>query len=114
MNLNYKVNLRFEFLRIFGLGFEKISYVADLLGLGYHFFVQNLNLYFFEVISFLIKFFFIIDDRLKFLIRQQILKFIDIRMVKGIRMTRNLPVRGQRTHSNAKQNKYYKKLNEEK
>jgi len=108
-SLNYKANLRSGFAKVYGIGNERASYMADALGLGTKFYVKNLNFYIFEVMSFLFKLYFITDDRLKFLIKQQTIKFFDIKLVKGVRFHKGLPIRGQRTHSNAKQVKYYKK-----
>jgi small subunit ribosomal protein S13 len=108
-SLNYKINIRSGFSKVYGIGTARASFMADALGLGLKFYVKNLNFYIFEVISYLFKLYLIIDDRLKFLIKQQTIKFFEIKSIRGVRFNKGLPVRGQRTHSNAKQVKYYKK-----
>lgn len=106
---NYKSNIRFELGKIYGIGYERSSKIVDFLGLGKNSYMNILNYYMFEVISVMFRIYYITDDRLQFLIRQQMLKLLEIKSVKGVRFSRGLPIRGQRTHSNSKQTKYHKK-----
>jgi len=106
---SYKGNVRFELTKIYGIGLQRSSKIADLIGISNYYFMDNLNYFFFELFSMMFKLFFITDDRLKYLIKQQMRKLLDIKSVKGIRFSRGLPIRGQRTHTNCKQNKYYKR-----
>jgi len=103
----FKTNLRFELPRIYGIGYQRASKVADLIGLSRYFTTDNMNYFFFEVSSILFKLYYFTDDRLRFLIKQQIRRLLEIKSIKGLRLSRGLPVRGQRTHSNCKQNKYH-------
>lgn len=67
-NLKYNINLRSELRRIYGIGYIRVNYIVDLFGIGKFFYVKNLNYYYFDGILVIIKLFFIIDDRLKYLI----------------------------------------------
>jgi len=104
-----KSNLRFQLRKIYGIGYERSSKVADSIGLGKNLYFFRINYYIFEIFNIMFRISYITDDRLKFLIKQQMLRFLDIKLVKGIRFSKGLPIRGQRTHSNCKQTKYYKK-----
>jgi small subunit ribosomal protein S13 len=105
----YKSNARFELSKVYGVGYERASKIADLIGLGQSTFLYLINYYVFEVFSVFFRIYYITDDRLKFLIKQQMSKLLEIKSIKGIRFSKGLPIRGQRTHSNSKQTKYYKK-----
>lgn len=107
--LNYKVNLRSELSKIYGVGNIRANYVVDLFGIGKSFITKYLNYYLFDGISAIFKIFFIIDDRLKFLIRQRMTFYLSLKLLRGTRFSKGLPVKGQRTHSNAHQQKYLKK-----
>jgi ribosomal protein S13 len=104
-----KSNIRFELRKIYGIGYERSSKVADFIGLGKNSYLYILNYYMFELFSVIFRMYYLTDDRLRFLIKQQMLRFLDIKSIKGIRFFKGLPIRGQRTHSNCKQTKYYKK-----
>jgi small subunit ribosomal protein S13 len=106
---SYKRNIRFQLAKVYGIGYQKSSKIADLIGISNYLFMDRLNYFFFELFSMIFKLYYITDDRLKFLIRQQMQKFLEIKSIRGIRFSRGLPVRGQRTHTNCKQNKYYKR-----
>jgi len=109
ISFDYKSNVRFELSKIYGIGYERAAKVADLIGLGKSTFFYILNYYMFELFSVIFRIFYLTDDRLKLLIKQQMLRFLEIKSVKGIRFSKGLPIIGQRTHSNCKQTKYYKK-----
>jgi len=104
-----KSNVRFGLKKIYGIGFERSSKVADSIGVGRSTFFFIINYYIFECFSVLFRLSYYTDDRLKFLIRRQMLILLEIKSRRGIRFSKGLPVRGQRTHSNTKQTKYYKR-----
>ena len=108
---NY-VNFRWALIVIKGIGFEKVSYLSDLLGLNVKISLNSINFYVFEAISFLIKYFYKTDVVLKTIIKNRRKLLYTMNLIKAIRYFRKVPVRGQRTHSNGKCTKY-RKLDEE-
>lgn len=75
--------------------------ISTKLGLSYPFFINNLNLYNFSLIFFLLKNLTLSEVRLKRVIGNNIKNLSDIVSYAGARHTLNLPVRGQRTRTNA-------------
>jgi len=71
------------------------------LGLAYPFFINNLNFYNFSVIFFLLKNLTLSEVRLKRYVANNIKFLRDINSYKGVRHSLHLPVRGQRTRTNA-------------
>lgn len=107
---NKPINLAFQ--SIFGLGFKNISLVFKKLGFCQNLKVENLSK---KQISSLIK----KINSLNILLANDLLKFkslnfnklISIKSIKGYRKSIGLPVRGQRTHTNAKTARKMKFLN---
>lgn len=98
--LQFNRRVRDSFSDIYGIGFEKASYVCDLLGLGTSFYINSLNRYFYELMANIFKYYYILDDRLKSFLMQRLLFFVENRRLAGIRLSKGLPNRGQRTQSN--------------
>jgi len=71
------------------------------MGIGYPFFLQNINSYYFSILSFLLKGFVVSDVRIKRRINMSINKLVDNGSYIGMRHSLTLPVHGQRTRSNA-------------
>jgi len=42
----FKTNLRFELARIYGIGYQRASKIADLIGLSNYFTMDNMNYFF--------------------------------------------------------------------
>jgi len=103
--LQYDRRLRDALSAIFGVGHEKASYVCDTLGLGSSFNINLLNNYYYEVIVIIFKYNYILDDRLRNILHQRVSFFEECRLIKGLRLRKGLPVRGQRTQTNS-QNAY--------
>lgn len=99
-NLPYGRRLRDSLTSIYGVGFQKSSYICDTLGLGLTFNINLLNSYFYEAIVLLLKNYYIVDDRLKNIVNQRINFFYENRRIVGLRLFKGLPVHGQRTHTN--------------
>lgn len=97
---------------IFGIGNQKGSFLLSFLGLAQNISTRFLNFYYFEVLSTLMKFFYITEDRLRVAIKLRINEFNKLYIRRGMRFFKNLPVRGQRTHTNAHQRKYLKLCDE--
>lgn len=93
----------FALQKIFGLGKYRVQLICKKAGLAYNCKISNLTN---EQIIQLVKTIeitkFVISNELK---KNQALllnNFIDIKLYKGLRRLKGLPVRGQRTHTNAK------------
>lgn len=98
--LKYNRRVRDSLTGIYGVGFQKASYVCDFLGLGNSFYINSLNKYFYELIVIIFKYYYILEERLKNLIFQRLDYFLETRRITGLRLLKGLPVRGQRTQSN--------------
>lgn len=75
--------------------------ITTKLGFAYPYFINNLNFYNFSVIYFLLKNLSLSEVRLKRVIRNNIKNLYNMKSYKGIRHFLNLPLRGQRTRTNA-------------
>ena len=80
------------------------------MGLGLSFQTKYLSKYYFEMSTVIMKNLYIVDYRLKNLIKQRLEYFLELRLRKGIRLFKGLAIRGQRTHSNCKTLKRTKPL----
>jgi ribosomal protein S13 len=100
--LQFNRRVRDSVSAVYGLGFERASYVCDLLGLGASLNINSLNRYFYELMANIMKYNYFLDDRLKNFLMQRIVFFIENRRVAGVRLGKGLPNRGQRTHTNRK------------
>jgi len=98
--LKYNRRVRDSLIDIYGVGFQKASYVCDFLGLGNSFNINLLNTYFYELMIIIFKYYYILEERLRNLIFQRLDFFLEIRRIVGLRLWKGLPVRGQRTQSN--------------
>lgn len=98
--LPYNCRLRDSLTTIYGVGFQRSSYICDSLGLGLMFNINFMNNYFYEAIIIILKYFYIVDERLKNIIYQRLVFFFENRRIAGLRLFKGLPVRGQRTHTN--------------
>jgi small subunit ribosomal protein S13 len=101
-NLQFNRRVRDSLSDVYGVGFEKASYVCDLIGLGSSFNINSLNRYFYELMATILKYNYFLDDRLKSFLMQRLVFFVENRRVAGVRLSKGLPNRGQRTHTNRK------------
>ena len=108
--LNFKT-IQFSLQKIYGLGKHQSSQICKKLG-----FTSNLKVNFlnndqiFKLIKTIEEMELKITSELK---KSQVFalkKLVDIKSYRGLRKIRGLPVRGQRTHTNAKTAKQYKKF----
>lgn len=100
-SLPFDCRLRDSLTNVYGLGYQRASYVCDSLGLGSSFSINSLNAYFYEATITFLKNFYILDNRLKSIFTQRFSFFFESRLVKGTRLDKGLPVRGQRTQTNS-------------
>jgi small subunit ribosomal protein S13 len=97
---------------IYGLGIAKSSFITESLGFGKGLKVNYLNSYFYNCILTLLKSKYILESRLKELELQRLEFFYANGFIKGLRIFDGLPVRGQRTHTNASTPKRIKPFSE--
>jgi small subunit ribosomal protein S13 len=71
------------------------------MGFAYPFFIKNLNYYNLNFLLYLLKGLVLSDTRIKRNIETNITRLISIESYIGARHKLNLPVRGQRTRTNA-------------
>ena len=98
--LQYNRRVRDSLSDIYGIGFQKASYICDMLGFGLSFNINLMNNYYFDLMLIMFKYYYILEERLKSLIHQRLDYFVEIRRIAGLRLVKGLPVRGQRTHTN--------------
>lgn len=95
--------VRLALTQIFGIGPKKAIWVCDQLGLGDNIKVNNLTWYQIDRISKIVRLNkFLVDSQLRREIQRYIKQLISISCYRGFRHKAGLPLRGQRTHTNAK------------
>jgi small subunit ribosomal protein S13 len=101
ITLPEKSEIRVSLKNIYGVGWHKANFIINKLGFAYPFFGKNLNKYNMESISFLLKGLVISDARIKHVVDNNITRLITNESYRGFRHKLTLPVRGQRTRTNA-------------
>lgn len=91
-----------NFSRIYGLGYSKSFHLLEKLGFNRLALIPSLNLYRFNSLIFFLKKFYMTENVLKRSVYLNIQKKINLNNYAGFRHISNLPVRGQRTHTNSK------------
>lgn len=99
---------------IFGVGKSRVRYVANIYGLANYVSLAHVNKYFFEAVKQNLLNSYFVDKRLKYFVKEVLLKYNEARYLRGIRILGGLPVRGQTTRSNGRTSRrmvgYFKKL----
>lgn len=106
--LNENKELRCTLQLIYGIGLYKSLVICSKYGISYPFLFKYLNSYNKAILIFILDFYTWLEIRLKRIIYANIRKYYEIQSYKGLRHKDNLPVRGQRTRSNAKTKKRFK------
>jgi small subunit ribosomal protein S13 len=99
-----------NFSRVYGLGYSKAFHLLEKFGYNRLAWVKALNVYRFNSIIFFLKKFYMTENVLKRSVYLNIQKKININNYAGFRHISNLPIRGQRTHTNAKTSRSRKML----
>jgi len=107
-NLGLKKDVRSSLQLIYGIGWLKAIFISSRLGLSYPFSLNNINLYSYLALIYILDFFTWLEVRVKRIIFQNIKNLYKIGSYKGLRHKDSLPVRGQRTRTNASTKKRYK------
>nr|YP_010881211.1 ribosomal protein S13 [Pellia neesiana]WIA66959.1 ribosomal protein S13 [Pellia neesiana]WIA67000.1 ribosomal protein S13 [Pellia neesiana]WIA67041.1 ribosomal protein S13 [Pellia neesiana] len=101
-NLNSNKQVKIASTRIFGIGPKKAIQVCDQLGPSDNIKVNKLTKYQFDQIIEIISKNYLVDSELERVIQRDIKRLISIGCYRGFRHNAGLPLRGQRTHTNAK------------
>lgn len=101
VHLEIRSALRF----IYGVGRHKAFFLCARLGLAFPFMMNNLNNYNFMLLCFILDFFSWLEVRVRRFYTINVKKLVDINCYKGLRHKDKLPVRGQRSRTNAKTKK---------
>lgn len=94
--------IRIALTQIFGIGFNKANQICEKLGLSELYKVHQVTK---NQMDQIIKHFsqnYLIDSELARIIQNDIKRLIHIGCYRGLRHNQGLPLRGQRTHTNAK------------
>ena len=102
--------IRIAITKIFGIGLNKANQICDKLGLSDTYKVNQLTK---NQIDQIIKMFnqsYLTDSELLRIIQNDVKRLIHIGCFRGFRHNEGLPLRGQRTHTNAKTSRRSKVL----
>src|SRR5690606_5118517 len=97
-----KGDVRVVLTRIFGIGYQRASYLCDLVGLMKGCDISMLNKYRFALIIGLIKRYYGVDLILKRNRFNRLKRFLSVKSYNSMRLRFGLPIRGQKTHNNAR------------
>ena len=95
-------NLIQHLSKSYGIGHKTSLRICDDLGLCPKNLYKNYSASFQDRIDFYIQQHFYTDRVYRLIVKNDINRYIDISCYRGIRHSRGLPCRGQRTHGNAK------------
>jgi small subunit ribosomal protein S13 len=99
--LSEKKEIKFTLKQIYGIGLNKSIKIINILGLSSPYYTVNLNQYQINIIIFLLKGLVISESKIKKIIENNINKLYNNGSLRGVRHKLSLPVRGQRTRTNA-------------
>ena len=97
-----KREVRCSLCSIYGIGLSKAFFICAKIGLAYPLPLEELNEYYFGLLCSVLDLIVLSDIKISRFVQRNIKKHIDIHTYKGLRFLSKLPVRGQRTRSNAK------------
>jgi small subunit ribosomal protein S13 len=100
-NLKPRTNLRRALTQIYGINHFLSNYCCDILGLRSNIIVKNISEERLAHLARIINRFHITGGELKRILNEDVARFVRIGSYKGFRFTQGLPLRGQRTHTNA-------------
>lgn len=109
-NLNPTKKVKIALTQIFGIGPNKALQICDKLGLSDSYKVSQLTKHQIDQIIKIINQSYLIDSELIRIIQKDVKSLINIACYRGFRHNAGLPLRGQRTHTNAKTSRRVKIL----
>jgi small subunit ribosomal protein S13 len=101
-NLIFSQKVKIALTKICGVGSKKALQICDQLGLSDNIKVGQLSKFQLDQITNIISHHYFIDSELRRVIQTDIKRLISIGSYRGFRHNEGLPLRGQRTHTNAK------------
>jgi len=101
-NLRTEGLIRYELKKVYGINSSLAHQICDHMGLSSRAKVGDLNLSQIEKLTRIVTQYYTTGSELQRLTFQDIQRFIQIGSYKGVRLSQGLPVRGQRTHTNAR------------
>ena len=87
--------------QIYGINLFLANQICDQIGLSSNAKIGELSALQIDKLQRIVQHFHVTGTELKRLLAQDIKRFVDIGIYKGFRFNQGLPVRGQRTHTNA-------------
>ena len=100
--------VRIALTKVHGIGTSKAGQICDQLGLSNHITVNQLTRIQTDQISRIITQTHLIDSELKTIVFNDIKRLLLISCYRGLRHSAGLPLRGQRTHTNAKTSRKFR------
>ena len=97
-----KKKIRYALTDLYGIGLVQASVICDNLNLPPNITIKDLTEHQISQISKYIKNNFKVENQLKKYVKNNINIYINNKSLRGFRHRNKLPVRGQRTHSNAR------------
>jgi small subunit ribosomal protein S13 len=113
-NLRPHVNVRKALTQIYGMHLYLSNKLCDQMGFSSIMLVKHLRASHVDQMARMIGHSFATGQELQRIIGQDIARFVRIGSYKGFRFTQGLPVRGQRTHTNARNARRKPKPNQSK
>ena len=110
VKIPHNKKIRYALTSLYGIGFTTASKICDQLGLPINITIYDLTESQKTAISRLIKQNYKIETTLRKDIRKNIEKYVKNESIRGFRHRHGLPVRGQRTHTNAKTQRKLKRV----
>ena len=102
--------LAYELSRLFGVGLARANYICSTVGLARGCRVASVNYYNFNIVLYLLKQYYGTDIFLKRMRENRLKTFLSFKSYKSIKHMAGLPIRGQRTRTNARTTKGLKYL----
>lgn len=102
MHLNPNQTVQLALTALFGIGHQKAIQICAQCGISDQFLVSQLTRYQLDQLSQFLSLHYTFDSELRRTIKHDIQRTISIGSYRGFRHHAGLPVRGQRTHTNAK------------
>ena len=100
--MNSSCLVRKELKKIYGINSILANQICDQLGFQTNLQVGNLSVEQIDKLSRIVQYYYLTENELKKQVKGNFARFIQIGCYKGLRVTQHLPLRGQRTHTNAK------------
>lgn len=104
-------NIVYSLTLLFGINKYQSTKICKNLGINPQITINKLKKNHVNSLIFYINKNLKIEQKLRFLKKNYISNLLDMKTIRGIRQNLGLPVRGQRTHTNAKTCKKFKKKN---